>query len=88
MLINLTSIASLKGSGSVNGVEFDGHCDVSQLLGEHDVVGKFTMHNHTVESAIHLSYALYQKVEELEQKNKELEIALHAFDNIILGGLI
>lgn len=84
--MNLTCIRYLNGKGAVNGVEFNGVHDVSELIGEHDVQGDFTSHIHTLESAIELSAKLHYKILELDQRNNELEIALQAFDNIILLG--
>jgi len=82
--MNLTYIRYLNGKGSVDGVEFDGIFDVSELLGEHDVAGDFTSHLHTADSAIELSVKLNNKVLELENATHELYKTIDLLNQTIL----
>lgn len=73
--MNLTyfkGLTCLCASCSLNGVPFEGHIDVSELLGEHDVQGEVARHSHTIESAISLSASLYQKNIELQETIEQL----------------
>lgn len=84
--MNLTYVRLLKGEGAINGTQFKGTVDVSELLGEHDVTGKFTTHTHTIESAVQLSAKLYNKTKALEQSNQELRETINMINTMIGGG--